>query len=211
MRRSFLVWTIFCAFLGFTPSLTSLPAYAQTDIAVYSDALGSGWQNWSWGTTLDFAATSPVHSGSKSLSARYDSGYVGLYFSFPSQVDTRYYSALTFYIHGGTTGNQSIDVHGARSGNFQGGVRIGGANIEGGSIVAQSHFAANHALNRRRHRLFRHLSSRGNRGRTAYLLCGRCSPDFDCSPFRCQHQCQSLSNSAKDRFSNRRRQLSDLG
>lgn len=136
MRRSFLVWTIFCAFLGFTPSLTSLPAYAQTDIAVYSDALGSGWQNWSWGTTLDFAATSPVHSGSKSLSARYDSGYVGLYFSFPSQVDTRYYSALTFYIHGGTTGNQSIDVHGARSGNFQGGVRIGGANIEGGSIVA---------------------------------------------------------------------------
>src|ERR1700731_463530 len=41
-------------------------AFAQADQIVYIDALGSGWQNWSWGT-LNLSNTQPVQAGSDSI------------------------------------------------------------------------------------------------------------------------------------------------
>ena len=36
---------------------------------VYTDALGPGWDNWSWGGTYDFASTEQVHSGTYAIKA----------------------------------------------------------------------------------------------------------------------------------------------
>ena len=42
-------------------------ARAQTDQAVYTDALVNGWQNWSW-ATVNLSNTTPVQSGTDSIS-----------------------------------------------------------------------------------------------------------------------------------------------
>ena len=49
---------------GFAPGRTTAVA---ADLVVYDDSLGAGWQNWSWSTTVDFAATAPVYGGARSL------------------------------------------------------------------------------------------------------------------------------------------------
>lgn len=85
------------------PLLLAWLAAADLDVYV-DDALSSGWQNWSWGTTINFAATD-LKSGISSLSATSDawsalslmnpsgySTYKGFQFDFagdPSAVQVR--------------------------------------------------------------------------------------------------------------------------
>lgn len=78
-----------------TLSRVALVSGADTDISIYADdALGQGWQNWSWNTDVNFAATDIVSGSSgTSLSVRSDAwsalslkletnfaGYAGLRF-----------------------------------------------------------------------------------------------------------------------------------
>lgn len=52
--------------------LATMPLMASADRAVYINALESLWQNWSWGTTLNFANGIPAHGSSgASISAQY--------------------------------------------------------------------------------------------------------------------------------------------
>jgi len=44
-----------------------LSAIAQTPLQIYTDNLVNGFQDWSW-ATRNMANTSPVHSGSASIS-----------------------------------------------------------------------------------------------------------------------------------------------
>ena len=77
---------------------------AATDLAVYDDALASGWSNWSWNTTVSFTSTTAVHSGSQSISARYTTGWAGLYLHADSAISTATYTSLRFWINGGSGG-----------------------------------------------------------------------------------------------------------
>ena len=135
MRKS-LPFVTLCAFLGLFSLFSVNVARAQNNASIYADTLGSGWQNWSWGTTLDFANPSPVHSGSSSIAVTYNYGYVGLYLSFPARLDTRLYSTLTFYINGGNTSNHNIAVVAVRNQNFGSSAFLTGSYIENGSIGA---------------------------------------------------------------------------
>lgn len=47
------------------------PAEAAADRTLYAENLDSGWQNWSWDTTVNTAANLPVHTGSHSMSVKY--------------------------------------------------------------------------------------------------------------------------------------------
>ena len=58
------------------PLFTAVSVFANQNIYVDS-ALSSGWENWSWGTDINFAATDAVSSGSSSLSAT-SSAYTAL-------------------------------------------------------------------------------------------------------------------------------------
>jgi len=78
--------------------------------AVYTDQLASGWQNWSWRTTVNSQATSPVQSGTKSLSATYGINWAGLYLHSSTLLTGSNYDTLHFFIHGGTAGGQQISV-----------------------------------------------------------------------------------------------------
>jgi hypothetical protein len=92
--------------------LVAIVAFAQVaraDITVYGDALGSGWQDWSWGgITRDFARTSPVHGGTKSIGVTYTGSWSGLQIGRNDAIDISGYDRLRCWVHGGSTGGQTV-------------------------------------------------------------------------------------------------------
>lgn len=83
---------------------------AAPDQNVYIDSLTSGWQNWSWDSTLNFSNTNPVKEGANALSVQYTAAWAGLYLRASSPMSTSGLDTLRFWLHGGSSGNQSILV-----------------------------------------------------------------------------------------------------
>ncbi len=100
--------------LGLLFWLTTTSIIAQTDQAVYTDGLQNGWQNWSWAAD-NITNTNPVHSGSDSISVTC-SNYQAVYFHNPAFAPTLY-TNLVFWINGGPTGGQPLQVNAANNAN----------------------------------------------------------------------------------------------
>jgi hypothetical protein len=94
--------TVLSAVLGLP-----LLATAQ-DVSIYGDGTGSGWFNWSWSTTVNMAATSPVHGGTRSMAVTYGAAWAGLYLHVDPAIDLAAYDRITFWIHGGNVGGQRL-------------------------------------------------------------------------------------------------------
>lgn len=82
-------------------------AYAQTELSVYDDALGSSWENWSW-ASVDFASTAVVHSGSTSIAVN-AGPWTALSLRHVA-FDTTGFGNVTFWINGGPSGGQRLHV-----------------------------------------------------------------------------------------------------
>lgn len=97
---------------------------ALASLTIYDDALSSGWNDWSWDPiTRNLANTSPVHSGSHSIAVTYTGGWSGLKLSRNGdQIDASLYDTLRFWVNGGSSGGQHINVH------------LEDANYDGGSV-----------------------------------------------------------------------------
>src|SRR6266487_846022 len=91
-------------------------AFAQTDQPIYTDSLVAGWQNWSW-ATVNLANTAPIHSGIRSASVNADA-WEAIYLHH-DPFDTSGYSNLVFWIHGGPTGGQLLQVQALLNGSAQ--------------------------------------------------------------------------------------------
>ena len=85
-------------------------------LVIYADALASGWIQNGWTYTVDPANSSPVHSGAHSMAVTLSgsSGF-GPYFT-GSPFSTANYSALSFWLHGGVSGGQSLGMQICRAG-----------------------------------------------------------------------------------------------
>ena len=103
--RWVLLWVALMNVLSFT---------AKADQALYDDALENGWQNWSW-ATVNLANTSPVHSGLHSISVL-TTNYQALYFH-NTAFDPSAFTNLTFWINGGSTGGQLLQVQAVLNGS----------------------------------------------------------------------------------------------
>ncbi len=85
-------------------------AHAQVDLIVYSDALANGFQDWGW-ASHNYANTSPVHTGSRSVSVTIGSAWEGLQMVH-SAFDTTPYTSVSFWINGGASGGQQLQLSG---------------------------------------------------------------------------------------------------
>jgi alpha-L-arabinofuranosidase len=96
----------------------ALPALAraQSDQPVYTDALTNGWQDWSW-ATVNLNNSSPVQSGTASISVS-AGPYQALYLHHDS-FDSSLYADLVFWIDGGSTGGQLLQVQATLNGAAQ--------------------------------------------------------------------------------------------
>ncbi len=91
-------------------------AQAQTGQAVYTDALGDGWQNWSW-ATVNLSNSAPVQSGTDSISV--SAGPWQALYLHHDAFDSSLYGSLVFWINGGSSGGQLLQVQAELSGNPQ--------------------------------------------------------------------------------------------
>jgi hypothetical protein len=107
MKKIYFLFTLILLF-----ALTVLPhTIATSNLPIYSDnELATGWNNWSWGSTVNIANSNPVHNGSSSVAVTYTEGWAGFYLHSDSDVDVTTYDTIHFFIHGGTTGGQSVNV-----------------------------------------------------------------------------------------------------
>ena len=98
-------------------------ARAQTDQPIYSDSLQNGWQNWSWGSVLNFNNSSPVHSGAASIAVTITNYWVtnmwGALYLEHAPFDSTPYTNLTFWINGGVAGGQSLQIAATLNGSAQ--------------------------------------------------------------------------------------------
>jgi len=104
------VWVLFAG--------TVLRLAAQSDQAVYADALSNGWQNYGW-TQIDYATTNFVHSGSKAISVTITNNSYQAIYLHHAAFDSSPYTSLTFWIHGGTNGGQLLQVRAELNGAAQ--------------------------------------------------------------------------------------------
>jgi alpha-N-arabinofuranosidase len=91
-------------------------AQAQSDQGVYTDVLVNGWQNWSW-ATVNLSNTAPVQSGTDSISVS-AGPYQALYLH-QAPFDSTSYASLVFWINGGPTGGQLLQVQATLNGTAQ--------------------------------------------------------------------------------------------
>ncbi len=98
-------------------------AHAQVDQAIYTDSLVNGWQNYGW-ASLNYASAGTVHSGSAAVSVTATAAYQALYLHHAA-FDTSPYAALTFWINGGASGGQALEVQATVGGVAQTGYVLG--------------------------------------------------------------------------------------
>jgi alpha-L-arabinofuranosidase len=102
------------AMVAFAFSLAGTAAVCgQADLPIYTDHLVNGFQDWSW-TPRSLTNTAPVHTGANSIRVN-AAAWQGLGFYHP-EFDSTLYSALNFWVNGGTGGGQVIQVQARLSG-----------------------------------------------------------------------------------------------
>lgn len=104
MKRIAPVVLLFVAtFAAFSPVAWLVPTaavHSAADFSVYADALAANWQNWSWGSTLNFASNNPVHGGSAALRVKHDSAWAGASLRAPNPINTSDYAGVGFWVNG---------------------------------------------------------------------------------------------------------------
>lgn len=93
-----------------------LSASAQ-DQSIYTDALQNSWENWSW-ASVNLAASSPVHAGTKSASVTITAAWQAIYLHHAA-FDSSDYASVTFWIHGGSTAGQKVQLQALLTGAAQ--------------------------------------------------------------------------------------------
>ncbi len=97
-------------------------ARAQTDQTVYDDTLENGWVSYGW-ATLNYADTNPVH-GTGGDSIRVDAGAYQALYLHHAALDPAGFTTLTFWINGGVSGGQPLQLQATVNGNAQAAVAL---------------------------------------------------------------------------------------
>lgn len=80
-------------------------ATAQPDLVIFADAPATGWQDWSWNSTIDPASTLLAHDGSQAIAIMHNAAQAGFSLRSPTAIDATQYSAIRFWICGSGNGN----------------------------------------------------------------------------------------------------------
>ncbi|HLX94461.1 MAG TPA: alpha-L-arabinofuranosidase [Verrucomicrobiae bacterium] len=97
--------------------VATAPGIAQNNLSIYTDNLVNGFQNWS-GATVNLTNTSPVHSGTYAIGVTDGGNSQALVFEHPD-FNTSLYTYLSFWINGGSSGGQKVQVSGLLDGTSQ--------------------------------------------------------------------------------------------
>jgi alpha-N-arabinofuranosidase len=103
--------TDFLKFLLAALVIAPTTVLAQTNMTIYADSLVNGWSDGSYNCTRNFANTSPVHSGSNSISVTITSAWGAIGLSH-SSLTTTGFASVSFWLNGGAIGGQQLQMYG---------------------------------------------------------------------------------------------------
>src|ERR1700753_1950465 len=85
-------------------------AKAQSNVIIYSNALQNGFANWSWSSTINLSATTPVRAGDSHSISVTSQGYAALYLNAngATELDGSQYTNLVLWLNGGASGGQTL-------------------------------------------------------------------------------------------------------
>ena len=90
------------------PTPIPIPDYSHT-LTIYDDAIGAGWEDWSWNASCDLSATGQIYSGTNAISAGLQAwGAFSLHTN--DSIDPSRYYWIEFYIRGNFPETQSLGV-----------------------------------------------------------------------------------------------------
>jgi hypothetical protein len=96
----------------------AMQAASCADLAVYTDVLQNGFENWSYGGGSDFANPTPVHGGTASI-ALSGNAFNAISFAHPAAaLSSADWPLLTLWVHGGSAGGQRIRIVLQNGGNL---------------------------------------------------------------------------------------------
>ena len=106
-----LIFLVGVTLAGFIISSSSvIQARPLATEVIYDDVLGSGWEDWSWDTTVDYANGSPVQNGFNSMAVTYNAAWAGLYLHTSVNLNPADYSTLKFWLYGSPSASNAIKV-----------------------------------------------------------------------------------------------------
>lgn len=118
-----------------SPSAAVSATVPSTGVPVYVDALASGWADWSWGTTRNLAATSPVASGASSMAVTYQA-WGGVYLRHTAG-PVAAATSLDLSVNGGAAAGTRIEVRAVQGSTESAGVTLA-SYCSGGTIPANA-------------------------------------------------------------------------
>jgi len=95
--------------------------FAQSSLPIYTDSLVNGWVDGGYTSTRNFATTAPmpVHSGNDAISVTVTNSYGGIQLNHSGMTNNAY-SSISFWLHGGTSGGQQLQMYGTLTNVAQG-------------------------------------------------------------------------------------------
>ncbi|MDQ2798959.1 MAG: hypothetical protein M3Y13_04870, partial [Armatimonadota bacterium] len=103
-------------------------ALSPAPLNVYTDSLQNGWQNWSWAATNPRNLV-PVHSGKDSIRVT-TAPWQALFFHH-APFNSSPYGSVSFWINGGATSGQRLQVQALLNGQAQAAVAVPGPPANG--------------------------------------------------------------------------------
>lgn len=107
-------WSALYGWFTDTPIFTAggvAPPPPSSVVNIYQDALASGWENWSWGSTINFSDTSQVSEGSNSIKVTFASAWAGFFLHNQTGINTAGKNTLQFTIAGNGSSGQQVQVY----------------------------------------------------------------------------------------------------
>lgn len=86
------------------------PQLGGASLSIYGDTLQPGWEDWSWDSAVDGAFAGERHQGNVAYAVTYQTAWASFALHRGAAVDVSEFTHLRFWIHGGETGGQKIEV-----------------------------------------------------------------------------------------------------
>lgn len=102
--RGSLTLTTFHDFIVETDIVITFTSAAEVpvlDYYLYEDTRAEGWDDWSYGGSVNWESTSPVFAGSNALQKSFDGSWGVVRFHASSSIDVSSFTELVFYVYGG--------------------------------------------------------------------------------------------------------------
>lgn len=93
------------------PQPSPTPNAARADQVIYADELLSPWRDWSWDAEVRLDDRTTVQSGTSAIAVRWQRTWAAFRLHAKSPVTTAGLTTLRFWVHGGTSGGQTLQLY----------------------------------------------------------------------------------------------------